>query len=257
MSTCLIGFTGYVGSTLLAQTTFNDLYNSKNIADITGKEYDLIVCAAAPAVKWKANQNPEEDFKNIESIKGYLKTVSAKQFILISTVDVYKDPRGVDENTEINPEEVAPYGRHRFYLEEFVRDTFANHLVVRLPGLFGPGLKKNFIYDLIHTNCLHLTHHKSVFQFYNLESLWSDIKLALSHSLFLVNFTTEPVSAREVAESSLSVLFDNETDNAPVSYDMQSRYSHFYNEHGQGYFKNKKEILLEISEFVNKERARL
>lgn len=257
MSTCLIGFTGYVGSTLLTQTTFDDLYNSKNIADITGKEYDLIVCAAAPAVKWKANQNPEEDLNNIESIMGYLRTVNARKFVLISTVDVYNNPRGVDENTEIHPEEVSPYGRHRFYLEEFVCETFHNHLIVRLPGLFGTGLKKNFIYDLINTNCLHLTHHKSVFQFYNLISLWSDIEIALSHSISLVNFTTEPVSASEVAEAALSASFDNETDNAPVYYDMRSQYSHLFNERGQGYFKNKQEILLEISTFIKKERTGL
>ncbi|MFD1776552.1 NAD-dependent epimerase/dehydratase family protein [Paenibacillus rhizophilus] len=258
MTSCLIGYTGYVGSTLLRSTAFDDLYNSKNVDDIKGKDYDLVVCAAAPAVKWKANKNPEEDLQNIEKIIGNLKTITAKKFVLISTVDVYKNPIEVDEETEIIPEEVTPYGRHRFYLEEFIQKKFPNHLVIRLPGLFGEGLKKNFIYDLIHTNCLHLTHRDSQFQFYNMDSLWNDIKTALNQSLSLVNFVIEPVSAHEVAEAALNITFDNVTENPPVYYDMRSKYSYLFNNHeSEGYFKNKNEILSEITAFISKERAKL
>ena len=41
-----------------------------------------------------------------------------------------------------------PYGRNRLELEDLVRKEF-DTLVVRLPALFGKGLKKNFIYDAI------------------------------------------------------------------------------------------------------------
>lgn len=71
--TCLLGYTGFVGTTLLTQTNFNDLYNSSNIKSIEDKEYGLVVCAAAPAVKWKANQAPLEDLDNINSLIESLK----------------------------------------------------------------------------------------------------------------------------------------------------------------------------------------
>jgi len=39
----LIGYTGFIGSNLKESETFDDFYNSKNIQDIEGKKYELIV----------------------------------------------------------------------------------------------------------------------------------------------------------------------------------------------------------------------
>ena len=44
---------------------------------------------------------------------------------------------------------LLPYGRNRLHLERLVQDTYRDALIVRLPGLFGKNIKKNFIYDLI------------------------------------------------------------------------------------------------------------
>ena len=41
----LIGHTGFVGGNIAANAQFTDCYNSKNIAEIRGKSYDMIVCA--------------------------------------------------------------------------------------------------------------------------------------------------------------------------------------------------------------------
>lgn len=49
MTKALIGYTGFVGTTLLKQTKFDDFYRSTNINDIKGKKFDLVVCAGAPA----------------------------------------------------------------------------------------------------------------------------------------------------------------------------------------------------------------
>lgn len=40
------------------------------------------------------------------------------------------------------------YGKDRLWLENKVSDSF-DSLVIRLPGLYGKGLKKNFLYDYI------------------------------------------------------------------------------------------------------------
>ncbi|MEK3663773.1 NAD-dependent epimerase/dehydratase family protein [Paenibacillus sp. FSL F4-0236] len=256
--TCLLGYTGFVGTTLLTQTNFNDLYNSSNIKSIEDKEYGLVVCAAAPAVKWKANQAPLEDLDNINSLIESLKKVKAEMFVLISTVDVYMNPINVDEDSKIDPETIDPYGRHRYYLEQFVRDNFKNYSIIRLPGLFGKGLKKNFIYDLINSNTLELTHYQSEFQFYNMCNLWNDIQIALNNSLSLVNFSTEPVSASEIARNSTGNLFLNETVKNPVFYNMKSKYANLFNsEAEEGYMKSKEEIIREISVFIECEKRLL
>lgn len=58
MKSALIGYTGFVGNNLIGQAHFDDLYNSKNIGDACDREYDLLVCAAPSAEKWKANLDP-------------------------------------------------------------------------------------------------------------------------------------------------------------------------------------------------------
>lgn len=255
MNNCLIGYTGFVGSNLMNQTEFKDTYNSKNIDMIKEKSYDVVVCAGAPAVKWKANQNPQQDYNNIQQLISNLRTVSTKYFILLSTVDVYQNPTLVDESTPINLEGTDPYGKHRYYLEEFVREEYGDYLIVRLPGLFGDGLKKNFIYDIIHNNCLHLTHFQSEFQFYNLNSLWKDIQIAQENNIKLINFCTEPVKPSEIAEYCMGSVFDNITEKAPVYYDMRSMYSSIYKKNST-YMKTKIEVLNEIKEFIIKEKAK-
>ena len=150
MADAIIGYTGFVGGNLARQAGFDFSYNSSNIADIKGQNFKLLVCAGARAEKWLINANPGADVLNINSMIECLREVSAERFVLISTVDVYDRTSGVNEETPIIPERSEPYGRNRYYLEQFARDNFKKCLIVRLPALFGNGLKKNFIYDLAH-----------------------------------------------------------------------------------------------------------
>jgi nucleoside-diphosphate-sugar epimerase len=249
----LIGYTGFVGSNLLKQTTFDELYNSKNINEIKGKKFDYLICAGAPAVKWKANKFPDEDLANIQSLMSNLKEIECNEFILISTVDVYPDPTGATENTEINLEVLQPYGKHRLMLEQFVLEQYPKVTIVRLPGLFGPGLKKNIIYDFIHNNCIDMINSENVFQFYNLERLYMDIKTVRKNGISLVNFATEPVSVKEVAAYAFDLEFSQTTENGPVYYDMKTLYSKVFHDHISDYIASRQDVLGEIRQFVQNE----
>lgn len=145
----LIGYTGFVGGNLNNQIRFDKKYNSGNINDIKGENFDIIYCAGVSAVKWFANQNPKKDLLGINSLIENLKTISSKMFVLISTIDIYSEFGNIDEDTVPNIEKQDDYGKNRFYLENWVKENFENYLIVRLPALFGKGLKKNFIYDLL------------------------------------------------------------------------------------------------------------
>ena len=70
MADALIGYTGFVGSNLLRQRAFDATYNSKNIGDIAGREFELLVCAGAPAAKWLANSKPDEDAANLDRLQA-------------------------------------------------------------------------------------------------------------------------------------------------------------------------------------------
>lgn len=145
----LIGFTGFVGGNL-ASDQYTHQYNSKNIANIKNHEFSQIVCVGVRAEKFLANLYPQQDLEAILVLIEILKQVKCKKFILVSTIDVYKSPQSVDENTPIVLEGLHAYGTNRVYMEEFVRNHFEDYLIVRLPALYGKGLKKNFIYDMIH-----------------------------------------------------------------------------------------------------------
>src|SRR5690606_37952085 len=185
----LIGYTGFVGSTLLKQEQFDERYRSSNIQDIRNKNFDMIVCAGAPAQKWIANSRPQEDSDNIDRLIAHLQTVKTKCFILISTVDVFQKPIDVNENTPINELDLHPYGLNRRKLEKFIEKNFENYLIVRLPGLVGPGLKKNIIYDFKHINNLNKIESRGIFQFYPMVNLWPDIQKSLKLKLKLVHLT--------------------------------------------------------------------
>lgn len=146
----LVGYTGFVGSNIAANHDFTWKINSKNKEEAFGKEPDLLVYAGLRAEKFLANKDPEADMAMITEAMEQMKKINPKKLVLISTVDVYKDPVNVDEDTEINTNGLLPYGANRYKLEQMVRETWEDALIIRLPGLFGKNLKKNFIYDFIH-----------------------------------------------------------------------------------------------------------
>src|SRR5205823_13274352 len=102
------------------------------------------------AEKWIANAKPETDRESIAGLVRCLERVTAKRFVLISTVDVFPTPSGVDEESTV-PASPQAYGRNRRWLEEEIDKRFGA-LVVRLAAMYGPGLKKNTIFDLLNDN---------------------------------------------------------------------------------------------------------
>lgn len=233
MFNSLIGFSGYVGSTLLKQEDFTYLYRSTNIGDIHNQSFDTLVCAGAPAQKWIANQDPQADRQKIESLITHLKTVQCKTFILISTVDVFKNSMGADEDTPVDESGLHAYGLHRRLLEKFVESHFDNHLIVRLPGLVGPGLRKNVIFDFQNDNNLQAIDSRGIFQFYPMVNLWYDIQVALKAGLKLVHFTAEPVSVASVALEGFGKIFDNAFSGPAVTYDMQTKHAQVFGASGR------------------------
>jgi nucleoside-diphosphate-sugar epimerase len=254
MTTALIGHTGFVGGNLARQISFDACFHSKNIGEIRGQTFDTVVCAGVPAVKWLANREPDHDLKGILPLLIALEGVKAARFILISTIDVYRDPVGVDEATPISTDGLHPYGTHRRLVETFVQERFATHHVVRLPGLFGDGLKKNVIYDFLHRNQMENIHADAVFQFYPLDRLASDLRIVVDSGLPVVNFATEPVAVREVADHAFGTTFSNRPSNPPPRYDMRTRHADIFGGAGP-YLASRGEVLEQIGAFVRRQRG--
>ena len=232
MKNALIGFSGFVGSTLQKQFKFDSLYRSINIQEIENKEFNLVVCAAAPAQKWRANKEPENDRDKIRLLTKFLRTIKCRTFILISTVDVFKTPINDNESTSIKWNDADPYGYHRWLLEKFTDEYFPNNLIVRLPGLVGPGLRKNIIFDFLNHNNLEMIESRSVFQFYPMVNLWYDIQIALQAKLKLIHLTASPISVSELSLQGFGKKFTQELTGVPVTYNLKTLYGKIYGAEG-------------------------
>jgi predicted DNA-binding protein YlxM (UPF0122 family) len=200
----LIGYTGFVGSNIAKQKEFDFYYNSKNIEEIEGKEFDLLVVAGARGTKWKANKFPEDDFKEINKLIHYIDSSIVKKIVLISTIAVYDNPAD------------NPYGRNRLYLETYLQNKYPSVMVVRLPSLFGGGIKKNAIYDMINHEYKYLPSLDSKLQYYCLDNIWGDIEIILKNNISVMNISPEPVPFSDV----FRLFGENIADYEP-SYEMQ------------------------------------
>ena len=133
------------------------------------------------------------------------------------------------------------------------RDRF-DTLVVRLPGLFGRGLRKNVIFDLLQGHETDKIHADSRFQFFDLEGLWRGVSAALGAGVAVVNFATEPVTVEEVAREGLGIEFHNRPPLEPVVYDVRSRHARLFGGAG-GYLQGRLAVLGAIRRFAEGWRA--
>jgi hypothetical protein len=187
-----------------------------------------------------------------------LAEANVREFVLISTVDVYPDPAsGADEATAIDPAANHAYGRHRLELEEWVTRRFPGARIVRLPALFGPGLRKNALYDLMHDNMVGNINPAGIFQWYPVARLWDDIQTIRRNDLRLANLFTEPLPMSRV----IGTLFPGaavgaETLPAP-RYDLRTRYGALFGQDKPGgYIMSAEAVLDALAGFVAAERAR-
>lgn len=237
----LIGSTGFVGKALAESCNFTHQYSRRNISSITGTSTDLLICAGLPGAKWKANQDPHGDWVNMTNLSQNLAQVQADKAVLISTIDVFENPTGVDENDLPTLNGLSAYGSNRAWFELFFKDRFPGATIIRLPGLFSLTLRKNLIFDLMHGRSDQYmgVNADSEFQFFDLGKLVTFLNQAIDLNLAILNLATEPIKASEIAE-----IFDVKllSINTKIEYDFRSIYS---NEFGgvNGYLISKEKVI--------------
>lgn len=251
MTDALIGATSFVGSNLLRQHAFDDCFASEDPGQIRGRSFDLIVVAAY-ADHGTAAVEPERDLDEIERLIHALSGADARKVVLVSTVDVFLDPSGVDEDSPTPIEGLHAYGRHRRRLEELVTARFDAH-VVRLPSLYGPGLTEGVLCGFLNDADTESIDSRAILQFYDVSRLWSDIEIAMNNELPVVHLTTEPVSVAELARTAFGTDFHNEVAERPARYDVRTLYATLFGGEGK-YVEDKPRELARISEFVRQAR---
>ncbi len=250
----LVGHTGFVGHHLANQLDFDEYYNSANSSEMRGRYFSTVFFSAAPAEKWRANANPDKDLETINGLVELLGSFEADQVVLVSTVDVYDNVSGVDENTEPNLDSLHPYGRNRLYLEKSAKSRFERLTILRLPALFGEGLKKNAIYDLIHNHELEKINPLSKFQFYNIERIGRDSQKAISLDVSLLNLCSPPSQIGDIAEVLFGFRLDSKISQSPANYDIRSLHAESWN--GKDYLYDSSSVMEDLKLFIEEEKTR-
>ncbi len=251
MNRALVGFTGFVGGNLVQQMPFDVLVNSGNSEDLRGCDLDLLVFAGAYAEKWRANQDPKADRRHVDALIDLIRSVTARRAVLISTIDVYGVTRDLDEMDSPSP--AHPYGLHRADLEEAFQAHFRDSYVTRLPALFGHGLQKNAVYDLLHSHRLEHINPDSEFQFYDLRRLGQDLAVQMEHEIRILNLFTEPVAIGEVVERFFRGAALGTAAGPASHYDLRTRWSHVF-QGPRGYVESREDVLERLGAFIGASR---
>lgn len=244
----LVGASGLVGSAYLRahQTTLvvprEELYQDDGTL-----ECERLVIAAPSAEKWLANSQPQKDWAEIlrlgEAIK---KRFAAREVLVFSTVDVYALSTELDEATEPHPAE--PYGRHRKWLADYVSSEFNSTTVIRLPGLFGSGLKKNPLFDIVNCRSDYISrlHPNSEYQWVPIDWAIAKSEDFMTGASSVVNLVSEPVAIQnlEIFGSSWKSLLSSE--NPIIRYGVRSRHA------ASGFFLGSQEVVKMVKEWSKK-----
>jgi sugar phosphate isomerase/epimerase len=252
MVRAIVGYSGFVGSNLLQFYKFDYFYNSKNFIDAKEMFFDEIYFCGVPAVKWRANKYPQEDIDIIDSIKDILKTIKTNRIVLISTIDVYEDvDYKYDEDYDCDWVINHHYGRNRYMFEYFIKKNFTNYNIIRLPALFGKGLKKNIIYDLINNNQIENIPINSEFQWYDLDWLKNDIEIILNNDIKISNLFTEPLDTRSIIELFNYDVAKYNNNQKKIIYNTHTKYSKIFNSNINGYVRDNKVVLENLKKYIN------
>jgi hypothetical protein len=246
----LIGHTGFVGGTLKGAGWFGAFANSKTIQQLAGQSFNLVVCAGVSALKWQANKDPEADRAGIARLTSVLETAAAREFVLISTIDIYPSPgEAANEDTEIDPAANHAYGRHRLELEQWIQGRFDIARIVRLPALFGAGLKKNVIFDLLHNNQTEAINPASVFQWYPLRRLADDINRVRAEDIRLINLFPEPLCTADILTAFFRDTGVGEAKHPAPHYKLETKYGDLFGG-PKGYIADRRSVLGDLADFI-------
>tara|TARA_X000000950_G_scaffold36548_1_gene39052 strand:- start:9085 stop:9819 length:735 start_codon:yes stop_codon:yes gene_type:complete len=242
MKKALIGYTGFVGGNC-NHNNYDALINSSNISDFFNSSFDLIVIAAGDARKWYSNKYPKEDIYHIRKLVSEIKKINAKKIILCSTIDIYDENSVNEKNYSVKNH---AYGINRYWMENEIKDNFRDLKIIRLGGLFGKGIKKNLIFDILNKRYDQIQNYNlnSTFQFFYLTEIENLFKEVLLNEIKTINAVSEPISVREI----LDVLdFDYRKlsfSNKIFNYNIKTIHRN------SGYLDSKKSILKKLSQFI-------
>jgi len=139
----VVGAHGFVGKAICRSLLESDFIVSEitreNYSAKREEHYDILINTAMPSRRYWALNNPEKDFEEtVSKTATLLYSWNYSKFVQISSMSSVLQ---LD----------APYGVHKRAAEVLVENT-DNTLIIRLGALYGRGLDKSALFDIINHN---------------------------------------------------------------------------------------------------------
>ena len=153
----LIGGKGLIGSAFARyfkrkKISFKNI-TRKNKKKFFNKKCDLIIDCNGNGSKKYGIDFPLLDFKSsVESVVETLHNIKFNKYLYISSCQVYtnlSNEKYSKENFVSYDKKINSYGFNKLVAEKYVKKFAKKHLIIRLPYIVGPNLKRNPFYDLL------------------------------------------------------------------------------------------------------------
>lgn len=169
LTVAIIGASGFAGG-FLARWLAADGHRvwTVNRGDsLPDTPVDMVIDCNGDARRFWANANPADSFRaNVVPLAERLTAMRYGVYVYLSTIDVYGAGRAARvtsaEDRPINAAELDTYGFHKYLAEQMVAFHAAEHLILRLGTLIGPGLRKNPVHDAMAGDPIRQTPHSTV-----------------------------------------------------------------------------------------------
>ncbi len=164
---------------------------------------DVIYHLAAINKPYLSKEAPLETFKTnvlgtlnlLEAVKNY----GVKKIIFTSSVFVYKDLQKTKESDLVEYNGIYPYGLEKLVCEEYIKIYSGlcgfDYAILRITGVYGPGMYKNPIYDFIQgflRGEINLyVNKKSVYNFVYIDDVVSGLIKALKWKNQILNLCSD------------------------------------------------------------------
>ena len=154
----LVGGKGLIGSGFSKFFIENKILfkniTRKNNNKFYNKSCDILIDCNGNGSKRLGIIDPLFDFNaSVSSVVNNLLKIKYKKYVYISTSQTYEHTHKksfTNENKICDNLRLNNYGFNKLIAESYVKKFSSKYLIIRLPYIVGPGLKRNPVYDLFH-----------------------------------------------------------------------------------------------------------
>tara|TARA_B100002052_G_C15875865_1_gene596910 strand:- start:530 stop:1225 length:696 start_codon:yes stop_codon:yes gene_type:complete len=186
----LIGYKGFVGSAIARKFKTRDIefvgVDRSNFEKISEREFGIIINSAMPSKRFWAKNNPLDDFQSTVMLTAKLfYNWNYDKLVQISSVSA---------RCQLN----HVYGKNKKCAEELVL-TEQNNLIIRLGAMYGAGLDKGALFDIINDKMVYVS-EKSKYNFIDVDAAADLIIDNIEYSGIKEIGAKDEISLKEIAK---------------------------------------------------------